>query len=138
MQYSFNELVSMKMQLFNKKYNDVKNIKKNQKLLVPTDKTNNLYELTTEEYNKLLIENISKMYKKTTLSAISSVNTEAKAIAKDLNLDESAIQSESILYYNERPQGTFSEQSEMQTDKSCKIRDRNCKQTLHPSDKQIH
>ena len=46
------------------------------------------------------------MYKKTTLSAISSVNTEAKAIAKDLNLDESAIQSESILYYNERPQGT--------------------------------
>ena len=64
MQYSFNELVSMKMQLFNKKYNDVKNIKKNPKLLVPTDKTNNLYELTTEEYNKLLIENISKMYKK--------------------------------------------------------------------------
>ena len=88
MQYSFNELVSMKMQLFNKKYNDVKNIKKNPKLLVPTDKTNNLYELTTEEYNKLLIENISKMYKKTTVSAISSVNTEAKAIAKDLNLDE--------------------------------------------------
>ena len=115
--------------------NDVKNIKKNPKLLVPAGKTNNLYELTTEEYNKLLIENISKMYKKTTLSAISSVNTEAKAIAKDLNLDESAIQSESILYYNERPQGTFSEQSEMQTDKSCKIRDRNCKQTLHPSDK---
>ena len=115
--------------------NDVKNIKKNPKLLVPARKTNNLYELTTEEYNKLLIENISKMYKKTTLSAISSVNTEAKAIAKDLNLDESAIQSESILYYNERPQGTFSEQSEMQTDKSCKIRDRNCKQTLHPSDK---
>ena len=138
MQYSFNELVSMKMQLFNKKYNDVKNIKKNPKLLVPTDKINNLYELTTEEYDKLLIENISKMYKKTTLSAISSVNTEAKAIAKDLNLDESAIQSESILYYNERPQGTISEQSEMQTDKSCKIRDRNCKQTLHPSDKQIH
>ena len=80
MQYSFNELVSMKMQLFNKKFNDMKNIKKNPKLLVPTDKTNNLYELTTEEYNKLLIENISKMYKKTTASAISSV--------KDLKLDE--------------------------------------------------
>ena len=80
MQYSFNELVSMKMQLFNKKFNDLKNIKKNPKLLVPTDKTNNLYELTTEEYNKLLIENISKMYKKTIGSAISSV--------KDLKLDE--------------------------------------------------
>ena len=44
--------------------NDVKNIKKNPKLLIPADKSNNLYELTIEEYNKLLIENISKTYKK--------------------------------------------------------------------------
>ena len=72
------------MQLFN----DVENIKKNPKLLIPVDKTNNLYELTTEEYNKLLIENISKTYKKTTVSAINAINNEAKAIAKDLNLDE--------------------------------------------------
>ena len=28
------------------------------------------------------------MYKKTTISAINSINTEAKATAKDLNLDE--------------------------------------------------
>ena len=63
-------------------YNDVKNIKKNPKLLVPADKTNKLYKHTTEEYNKLLIENISRMYKKTTMSAINSINTEAKAIAK--------------------------------------------------------
>ena len=66
----------------------MKNIKKNPKLLVPADKTNNLHELTTEEYNKLLTENISKTYKKSTVSAINSINTEAKAIAKDLNLDE--------------------------------------------------
>ena len=68
--------------------NDVKNIKKNPKILVPLDKSNNLYELTTEEYNKLQIENISKTYKQITESAINSINTEAKAIAKDLNLDE--------------------------------------------------
>ena len=42
--------------------NDVKNIKKNPKPLIPADKTNNLYELTTEKYNKLLLENISKSY----------------------------------------------------------------------------
>ena len=48
------------MQLFNA----VKNIKKNPKLLIPADKTNNLYELTTDEYNKLLLKNISKTYKK--------------------------------------------------------------------------
>ena len=68
--------------------NDVKNIRKNPKLLIPADKTNNLYELTNEEYNKLLLGNISKTYKKTTASAINAINTEAKAIGKDLNLDE--------------------------------------------------
>ena len=66
----------------------MKNIKKNPKLLIPADKTNNLYKLTTEEYNKLLIENISKTYKKTTVSAINVINTEAKAVAKVLILDE--------------------------------------------------
>ena len=68
--------------------NDVKNIKKNPKLLIPADKSNNLYELTIEEYNKLLIENISKTYKKNSACAINAINTEAKAFAKDLNLDE--------------------------------------------------
>ena len=68
--------------------NHVENIKKNPKLLVPADKTNNLYDFTTEEYNKLVIENFSKTYKKSTASAINSINTEAKVIAKDLNLDE--------------------------------------------------
>ena len=66
--------------------NDVKNIKKNPKLLVPPDRTNNLYELTTEEYKKLLIENTSQTYKKSTLSAIHSLTNKAKVIAKDLNL----------------------------------------------------
>ena len=46
---------------------DVRNIKKNPKLLIPADKTNNLYELTPDEYNKLLTENISKTYKKSNL-----------------------------------------------------------------------
>ena len=40
--------------------NDVINIKKNSKLLIPANKTNNLPELTTGEYYKLVTENISK------------------------------------------------------------------------------
>ena len=66
----------------------MKNIKKKPKLLISADKTNNLFELRTEEYNKLPFENISKTYKRTTISAINAINTEVKAIAKDLNLDE--------------------------------------------------
>ena len=68
--------------------NDIKSIKSNAKLLIPADKTNNLYELTTEEYNKLLTENISKTYKKSSISTLNKINTEAKSIAKDLNLEE--------------------------------------------------
>ena len=43
---------------------DVSNIKKNPELLIAPDKTSHLYELTTDEYNKLLTENISKKYNK--------------------------------------------------------------------------
>ena len=68
--------------------NDVKNIKKNPQLLIPGDKTNYLYEVTSEEYNKLLHENICNSYNKTIVSAINAISTEGKAIAKDLNLDE--------------------------------------------------
>ena len=57
-------------------------------MLIPTDKTNNLSELTFGEHNKLLHEHISKMYKKTTVSTINAINNEARAIAKDLSLDE--------------------------------------------------
>ena len=70
-------------------YDMVQNIEfKKVKSLIPADKTNNLYKLTTEEYNKLLLENISKSYKKTNASAINAINTDAKAIAKDLRLNE--------------------------------------------------
>ena len=64
--------------------NDVKNIKNNPNLLVPADKTNNVYELTIEEYNKLLIENISKKYKRIAVSAINSINTDEKLSQKIL------------------------------------------------------
>ena len=81
----FKNLISnFQMQLSN----DVKNIKKNPKLFIPADKNNNLYELTTQDYNKLLIESISKTYTKSTMSPINAINTEAKAIPKDLSLDE--------------------------------------------------
>ena len=66
---------------------DVRNIGKNRNLLVPADKTNNLYKLTTDEYNKLLTENISKAYKESTLSTMHTINTGAKVIAQDQNLD---------------------------------------------------
>ena len=63
---------------------DVRNSKKNPKLLIPADRTNNLYELTADENNKLLTENISKTYKKSNLSTMYPINAEAKVIVRDL------------------------------------------------------
>ena len=98
--------------------NDVKNIKKNPKLLIPADKTNNLYEFTNEEYNKFLIKNIGKTYKKTYCICYKCYHAEAKTIAKDLKLDERIEQYNhitifyyilSIFYYTKRSQRKFRE-----------------------------
>ena len=83
---------------------DVRNIKKNTKLLIPADKTNNLYELTTGEYNKLLTENISKTYKKSNLSIMYTINAEAKVIGQDLKIDKRIEQSTAIICNVKRPQ----------------------------------
>ena len=62
---------------------DVTNIKKNRKLLIPAYKTSNLYELTTDEYSMFLTENISIAYEKFSLSIIHTINTEANARSKN-------------------------------------------------------
>ena len=47
-----------------------------------------MYELTTDEYNKLLTENISKIYRKCNLSTMYIINAEAKVIVEDLKIDK--------------------------------------------------
>ena len=42
---------------------DLNEIRRSSNLLVPADKSTNLYEVDTENYNKLLFENITKTYK---------------------------------------------------------------------------
>ena len=82
------ELKNVKSSFQQELRHDVKRIKEDQKLLILAGKTNNLYRLTTDEYNKLLTENISKSYKKTDKSSLNRINTESKNIAKDLKLEE--------------------------------------------------
>ena len=47
----------------NKLKSDVSKIRNNPNVLVFADKTNNIYELTKKDHNKLLIDNITKTYK---------------------------------------------------------------------------
>ena len=55
-------------------------------MFVPADKTNNLYKISTDQYTKLLTENITKSYKKNTQSSVTKINKEAKQIADNLDL----------------------------------------------------
>ncbi len=65
---------------------DISQIKSNPNILVFADKTSNIYELTPSQHEKLLIENITKTYKKAPPNLIHSVNLEAKNIAEKINL----------------------------------------------------
>ena len=67
---------------------DVEKIRKSDKIIVEADKTSNLYELTKEQYLKLLEENVTANYKKVQNSTVDIINKEAKKITSDLKLDD--------------------------------------------------
>ena len=67
---------------------DVKNIRKNESLFVPADKTTNFYKMDPPSYNQLLQKNITKTYKKISTQAVSSIENRSKSIANKLNLTD--------------------------------------------------
>ena len=67
---------------------DIRKIRESTSLLMFADKTSNIYEMTLEEYNKLLKENITKTYKDAPSKLQASINFEAKHIASKLPLSD--------------------------------------------------
>ena len=65
---------------------DVKEITSSPSVLVPADKTTNLYSTSKETYKQLLNDNITKSYKKTNDGTKRGIDLEAKAIATNLGL----------------------------------------------------
>ena len=66
---------------------DINKIRSSDKLLVSADKTQNYHEITTETYNKILHDNITKTYKNAHPSLPKKINMKAKKIAKHFNID---------------------------------------------------
>ena len=64
------------------------NIKKSSDLLIPADKTSNFYKMDSTAYNGLLQKNITKTYKKVSPNTATSIELEAKEIARRLDLDD--------------------------------------------------
>ena len=67
---------------------DVRRIQDSPHLLVPADKTTNLYEVSKERYEKLLHESVTKTYRKADDNAKHDIDSEAKLIARKLELDD--------------------------------------------------
>ena len=70
---------------------DIESIKKYKNISIFANRTNNLYETDIKIFNKLLIKNISKAYKKSDSTILNNVNKEAKYIAESYNLRKSRL-----------------------------------------------
>ena len=67
---------------------DVTEIRSSNKVIVPADKTRNLYKMEKEDYNKFLSKNITKTYKKSNKNQVNKSNLDAKKIADKLSTSD--------------------------------------------------
>ena len=82
------EFRTVKNSFQNQMKTDIKNIKQSGKVIVPADKSTNLYKVSAEEYEKAMLENITTTYKKSNEEKVSEINKGAYSIAKKLDLDD--------------------------------------------------
>ena len=65
---------------------DINKISSSNKIYVPADKTTNMYKLSSKRYQKLLAENITATYKKSSDNTKANIDMEAKNIANKLKI----------------------------------------------------
>ena len=76
----------------NKLNEDISKIKKSTKAFIPADKTSNFYKLDKTQHDKLLRDSITTTYKKASTDAANIIDSQAKSIAQELNIDNRAEQ----------------------------------------------
>ena len=67
---------------------DCSKIRSSADMLISADKTNNHYRIPPDEYKQLLINNVSKEYKKCSTDHITRTNRDAAVIASNLGLED--------------------------------------------------
>lgn len=67
---------------------DVERIRQSKDVIVPADKTRNLYAVRKDQYEKLLQNNITKNYKTAEPQTYIDINREAQGVAQDLELSD--------------------------------------------------
>ena len=95
----------------------VRDIQKNKHYLLKADKTTNLYQVSADNYKKLLLDNITRNYQQTTMSTVEEINEEAREIACTLNLgDRVEVFSDSCAFVNIKDH-----KDKFETDKPCRL-----------------
>ena len=67
---------------------DIKSIKRDNRLFVKADKSTNFYKLEATKYNQLLHDNITKTYKKAEYYLLNKIDVKAKTITEKLRIDD--------------------------------------------------
>ena len=71
----------------NKLNEDISKIKKSTKAFIPADKTSNFHKLDKMQHDKLLRDSITTTYQKASTDAAIIIDSQAKSIAQELNID---------------------------------------------------
>jgi hypothetical protein len=70
----------------NKIHEDLKKVHSSKNVFVYADKSTNVYETSPDNYNKLLMENITKTYKLGNENVTDDINDELRNIASNLSI----------------------------------------------------
>ena len=66
--------------------NDLQEIRQSSNLFIHADKSRNIYKVKTNEYDKLMKENITKTYRKSDSEKVQKINIETKNVVKNLKI----------------------------------------------------
>ena len=69
-------------------HNDVREVKRTNKLLIPSDKTTNFYKMEPATDNDLLAKNITKSYKKASHLTTETIRQESKRVTAEFGIDD--------------------------------------------------
>ena len=102
--------------------NDIFEMRNTEKVIIPADKTRNLYTMEKDDYNKYFTENITKTYKKSNMNKVNKLNLEAKKIADKLSISDRVdrLQNNEAYITTKDHQKKLPNQSNFSTDKSIK------------------
>ena len=101
------EFTQIKSAFLSRLKNEVNSIKKSSNIIISADKTSNMYEMGKESYQKLLKENVTKVYKKVDDTTVNKINKKRRVLVV-LSLDKKKVECyanrPAFIYIKKRPQ----------------------------------